>query len=192
MILQNFIIMKLQNWLIYQVAKTALFVVAFLGAVVALTEIIALITGRAIGLVLGDGFPVTFEKDVYAGYAFYDRILAVLPGLLIAFGLTWSCWQLGKMLQSIEKNKQFYEPNYKRVYHAGACIILVNLLLLVVAALNNNLVRAALNAPAAKKELLQDGSGFSLAWLAVGCMFMILAKVFQRGTELQKDHDLTF
>lgn len=180
--------MKLQNLLIYHVAKTALFIVAFVGGLVALLEMIELFTGRTFTIGSADGFGS--DSGIYAGRSFYDRLIFLLPGILIALTAAYVCWQLGKMLYSIQKNKQFYEPNYQRLFNSGASIVIVNILLLVISMLSSNAGKIVVDSTAGGKKIIGDDYSFTWSWVAVGCLLMILAKVFQKGSEIQEDHDL--
>jgi hypothetical protein len=182
--------MKLQNLLIYHVAKTALFIGAFMGSLIALIYIIELFVGKSISFGSADGFLGQSEDGFYAGQSFGDRLVFLLPGIIMGLTVAYACWQLGKMLHSIHRNKQFHEPNYKRLFNSGAAIILSNILLLVIKLVDSNAGKLITDSATEGKTVLDEGLGFSWSWIAVGCLFMILAKVFQRGTELQEDHDL--
>jgi hypothetical protein len=187
----NFITMKLQNFLIYHVAKTALFIGAFMGSLISLIYLIELFAGRTVAFGSGGGF-LGPEDGFYAGHSFGDRLVFMLPGIIMALTVAYVCWELGKMLFSIRRNRQFHEPNYKRLFNSGAAIIISNILLLIISLVNNNAGKLITVSTAQGKNVLDEGIGFSWAWMAVGCLFMILAKVFERGTELQKQEDLTF
>jgi hypothetical protein len=184
--------MKLQNFLIYHVAKTALFIGAFMGSLISLIYLIELFAGRSIAFGSTDGFLNSSADGFYAGQTFSDRLVFLLPGIIMGLTVAYVCWELGKMLLSVQKNKQFREPNYKRLFNSGAAIIISNILLLMIGLVNNNAGKLITASTAQGKNVLDEGIGFSWAWVAVGCLFMILAKVFERGTELQKQEDLTF
>jgi hypothetical protein len=186
----KYITMRLQNLLIYHVAKTALFIGAFLTTLITLIYTIELFVGRTISFGSFDWITSKTKDGFYAGQSFSDRLVFLLPGIIMGLTVAYVCWQLGKMLLSIQRNKQFHEPNYKRLFNSGVAIIISNLLLLIIGMMDNNAGKLIIDSTTQGKTVLDDKLGFSWSWVAVGCIFMILAKVFQRGTELQKDHDL--
>jgi hypothetical protein len=184
----NLIIMKLQNLLIYHVAKTALFLGAFMGTLIALIEITELFTGKTLSFGTSGGFGL--NDGLFTNHSFYNRFMFLIPGILVIITLVYVCWQLGKMLHSIQKNKEFYEPNYKRLFNSGLSIIIVNILMLVIRLINNNAGKVVVDSAGQGKKLIGGDFAFSWSWVAIGCLLMILAKVFQRGSQLQAENDL--
>jgi hypothetical protein len=181
--------MKIQNWLIYNLAKSVLFFASVLCLVIVPVEAIGLVSGKTLSFNTADG--IIFYSDGLP--SFYDRIMLYLPGILITLTVGYACWQFAKILNSIEKNKEFSDKNYKRLFNAAGWIISIDLLLLVFDVMNHSVVRGALHiSPATSPGLTSDENSFSLTWLVVGCILMILSKVFRRGSELQEDHDLSY
>jgi hypothetical protein len=181
--------MKFQNWLIYNLAKSVLFFASVLCLIIVPVEVIGLVTGKTLGFDTVDG--ITFISDDLG--SFYDRIMLYVPAILITLTVSYACWQFARILNSIENNKEFSDKNYKRLFNAGAWIIVVDLLLLVFDVMNHSVVRGVLHiSPATSPGLTSDENSFSLTWLVVGCILMILSKVFRRGSELQEDHDLSY
>jgi uncharacterized membrane protein len=179
--------MKLQNWLIFFVPKAALFFASVLCWFIIPVEIICLITGSVPVPISGNG--ISFTNDGLGYY--YDRIMLYIPAIILTASIAYACWQLGMMLDSIENNKEFMDRNYKRLFNAGVCVIISDLVLLLFDVLNKNIVRHLLHASAANNtSLRQDEYSFSFTWLLVGCILMILAKAFKRGTEIQEDNEL--
>jgi hypothetical protein len=182
--------MKIQNWLIYNLTKSVLFFAAVLSALIIPVELYLLITGRTIDLGVDSDTVISMNKVLAVGY---DRVMLFVPALLICATVAYVCWQFGMMLDSIQKGNEFNYRNYKRLFHASAAIIIVDILLLAFDMLNNNLVRKVFNVlPTKAVGLSQDENAFSFTWLIAGCLLMMLAKVFRRGAELKEDQDLTF
>jgi hypothetical protein len=182
--------MKLQNWLIFTFAKSVLFFAAVLSAIVIPVEIFTLFTDKTLTFESAAGFPLKVTPE-NLGFG-YDRVMLLVPAILIVASIAYACWQFGMILHSVENNKEFLPRNYKRLLHAGASVIFADLLLLVFDILNNNVVRGILHVSPAKPIGLTNGeNSFSFPWLLVGCIFMILAKVFKRGAELEEIHELT-
>lgn len=181
--------MKLQNWLIYNLAKSVLFFASVLCLIIIPVEAIGLVAGRTLAFNTADG--ISFYHDGLN--TFYDRIMLYVPAILITLTIGYACWQFAKILGSIENNKAFLDRNYKRLFNAGAWIIIADLALLVFDVMNHSVVRGALHiSPATSPGLSSNENSFSLTWLVVGCILMILSKVFRKGSELQEDHDLSY
>ena len=179
--------MKFQNWLIYSFTTTVLFIIAILCAIATLVQLPVLITGGVFGFDTVDG--VTIDEKINP---FYNRIVWVLPGILITVAVAYVSWQLSKMLHSIGHNNEFHERNYERLNRAGLCIVFVNMALLLLDVININVVRNFLNAPLMDVNSPHNESSFSFFFLLFGFILIILSKAFQRGAELQKDVELTF
>jgi hypothetical protein len=176
--------MKLQNWLIFTGAKSALFFVAVIAAIVTPLEFLILITGRTLGI-QHEAFRSWLEKES----TIYDRVMIFLPAVLLTSSIAYACWQIAMVLKNIENKKEFVSRNYKRLVNAGRCIIVTDLLLLVFDVFNNNTVRSLLHAGEASHPKQEDFS-FSLTGLLVGFLLIILAQVFKKGSQLHEDHTL--
>jgi hypothetical protein len=183
--------MKLRNWLIYTLAKTALFVAAAFAGLVILVELTGLISGRTLGLGFGPGISVSFPADPRAAYPLYDRLMSFLPELFIAVTAAYACWQIGKILKTVKTGNEFQLLNAKRLLNTGLFIVICDLFMILFSVLNSNLVRRKIG-QTTNNDLFTDSTGFSFSWLIVGFIMIILANVFRKGSELKQDHNLTF
>jgi hypothetical protein len=127
-----------------------------------------------------------------------QKILFSLPNILPLLVIFWTCWQLSLILQSIYRGESFVFSNYKRFLKIGYAIVVLQGIYIAMSIwlydLKEMQMKFTSNIPNYRQPFdatIYPIPLYSLPWLAVGCLIIILSYAFRKGSYIQEDHDLT-
>jgi hypothetical protein len=180
--------MRLNNWLVYSFAKNGLIVLSFIIVAFAVVELVSVFFGYTIVAGFGSGFHFNWEQDPVAPDSLSRRLLFMLPGVIVFVVAAYCLLQVAFLLQNIHRGDAFRKQNFRKLSKIGVAILLTNLLLMVFGLLQLPVVTGARND--IDPALLKDQPAFSLVWVLVGCICLLLAHAFRTGARLQREADL--
>jgi hypothetical protein len=128
----------------------------------------------------------------------WKRLFLFLPVLLLALTIAYCSWQLSRLMKDIIAEEVFRRKGYKRLAKVGYAILILQLIICLLSFTEFYRHSITIDFQSSINRFRMPftisshaSSPLSLQWLVAGCIILIIAKGFQRGDRLQKDHDLT-
>ena len=127
----------------------------------------------------------------------YQRIVLMFPSIFLCLFISFTSWQLSKFLHCIQLGHAFKGTNYIRLRNIGLACLLFQLLLYVFDFVFHQyyiIINFNSTIPNWKSPFYLSGSpqaNSSLSYIIIGCIFLIIAKAFKEGNQIQQEQDLT-
>lgn len=121
-----------------------------------------------------------------------------LPSILQSAVLAYCAWQLAMLLAFIQSGESFITRNYRRLSKTGWAIVGLYIAMffyeIALKQFNSLYVSFSSTIPGYQQPLsihATPENTIGITWLIAGCIILILASAFRKGSRLQHEQDLT-
>ena len=130
---------------------------------------------------------------------FKIRVLFHLPVILEFLVWAFLCFQLARLLDSIQAGVFFDKKHFSKIFISGIAIILVQVILFIISIFQNDYfqnlhVSFESTIPHFRAPVSLDAyhlNNFDGKWFLIGCILVIIASAFKNGYKLKKEQELT-